>query len=148
MPLVERIRIQEGVIYGIWEIEEPAPYFEERLMLSPDEANQVMALKGRRQIEWLASRWLLHMISAREKRSDLVKDSYGKPHILGQGDFISISHTHGFTAAILADKPVGIDVQVRVEKIYRIANKFMNQEEITNVNPLRQLDFLHVYWGA
>lgn len=148
MPLTERNRRGEQITYGIWQIEEPSSYFEARLDLSESELEQISTLKGRRKLEWLASRWLLHIIADHDQRVELKKDLYGRPFMAGLDRHISISHTHGFTTAILADRPTGIDIQVRVEKIYRIDHKFLSTEELSNVNPLRRQEFLHVYWGA
>ena len=61
---------------------------------------------------------------------------------------ISISHTRAWAAAIISDAKVGTDIQVRVDKIDRIAHKFMSSREMENINPLRKISFYHVYWGA
>jgi phosphopantetheinyl transferase len=148
VPLIERNKIGPQITYGIWKIEEPASYFEVRLDLSRNELDQISTLKGRRKLEWLASRWVVHMIADHNQRIELKKDLHGRPFMAGFHHHISISHTNGYTTAILADKPAGIDIQVRVEKIYRIDHKFLSEEELANINPLRRLEFLHVYWGA
>jgi len=148
VPLIERNRIGPQITYGIWKIEEPVSYFEVRLDLSRNELDQISTLKGRRKLEWLASRWLVHMIADHNQRIELKKDLHGRPFMAGFDRHISISHTNGYTTAILSDKPAGVDIQVRVEKIYRIDHKFLSEEELANINPLRRLEFLHVYWGA
>jgi len=37
---------------------------------------------------------------------------------------------------------------VRVEKISRIAAKFLNSREAENVTGQRPIDYMHIYWGA
>ena len=51
-------------------------------------------------------------------------------------------------AVIAAPKPVGIDIQQVVEKIERIAHKFMRPEETASLQTATELEHLHVYWGA
>lgn len=133
---------------GLWQIEEPNSYFESRLDLSASESRQLAPLKNRRRTEWLASRWLLHVMSGRAQRGEVIKDACGKPRLLNSSWEISISHTHSHVAVVAAPFLVGIDIQVRVEKISRIAPKFMSDKESKNVAPHREIEFLHIYWGA
>ena len=147
MPLIRKDRLQKDVILGLWKIEENSEYFEGLLDLSTVELDQLGSLKSRRRTEWLASRWLLHVLSDRDRRGALVKDHFGKPHLIGSEWHISLSHTHGYAAVIAAKKSVGIDIQVRVSKITRIAHKFLSEKERTNIARHREIDFLHIYWG-
>ena len=55
---------------------------------------------------------------------DLFYDELGKPH-LKNGSNISITHSFNFTAIILSDRKVGIDIEKRRDKILKIANKFI-----------------------
>ena len=62
---------------------------------------------------------------------------------------MSISHTHEYTAVITAPLLVGIDIQKKVEKITRLAKKFLNDNEQEQVElSATPIDHLHVYWGA
>ncbi len=133
---------------GLWQIEESDSYFESRLDLSASESQQLAPLKNRRRTEWLASRWLLHVMSGRTQRGAVIKDACGKPRLLDSDWEISISHTQSHVAVVAAPFLVGIDIQVRVEKISRIAPKFMSDAESKNVAPHRAIEFLHLYWGA
>src|SRR4030095_14660533 len=58
---------------------------------------------------------------------DLYYDEFGKPH-LHDGKHISITHSHQFSAIILSDQVVGIDIELQREKIIRIADKFTETE--------------------
>jgi phosphopantetheinyl transferase len=58
---------------------------------------------------------------------DLYYDELGKPH-LKDDKYISISHSHHFSAIIVSNKSVGIDIELQREKIIRIADKFVDQE--------------------
>ncbi len=147
MPLLRNQRLPDGILLGLWKIEEGPAFFEQLLHLSVIEQQQLSGLKGRRRVEWLASRWLLHIMSKREERGSVIKDEYGKPHLSGSQWHISLSHTKGYAAVIAADRLVGIDIQVRVNKITRIAHKFIGDAEQHNIASHREIDFLHIYWG-
>ena len=54
---------------------------------------------------------------------DLFYDENGKPH-LKDGKHISISHSFNFSAIIISEIEVGIDVEKKREKILKIAEKF------------------------
>jgi 4'-phosphopantetheinyl transferase len=133
---------------GIWNIEEDEAFFLERLSLFPGERELIDGLKGRHRLEWLAGRYLLHYMSGREIRGACLKDEYGKPYLENSKFQISISHSHGRVAILAAPAAVGVDIQFLVEKIGRIAHKFMREEEAASLREETRLEHLHVYWGA
>lgn len=148
MPLkIHRYLDPEGEI-GLWNITEAAEFFEDKLELAAEELEQLDRLKGHRRIEWLAARWLLHKMSGRQFRGACLKDEHGKPYLQGSLFSISISHSRELAAVIAAPRAVGIDIQKIVEKIDRIAHKFMREEETESLEPDTELTHLHVYWGA
>ncbi len=139
---------QKGEI-GLWRIEEEESFFTERLLLSKEEQEQVDAIKGRGRVEWLASRWLLHTLSGRATRGVCLKDEFGKPYLVDSPFQISISHSQGKIAAVLAAPyAIGIDIQKFVAKIQRIQHKFMRPIEMESLIEPTYLEHLHVYWGA
>jgi phosphopantetheinyl transferase len=80
---------------------------------------------------------------------DLYYDEFGKPH-LNDGKHISISHSHEFSAIMLSDQNIGIDLELQREKIIKIADKFASSEfEFLNQNDLQEYTRkLTVIWGA
>ena len=58
---------------------------------------------------------------------ELNYDENGKPH-LKDGKHISITHSFIFSAVIISDAEVGIDIEMQREKIGRIATKFVDYE--------------------
>lgn len=133
---------------GIWRIEEPEQYFLEKINLFPEERAQLEQMTGRRRLEWLAVRWLLHQMSGRAFRSPCLKDEHGKPYLLHSLYDISISHSNELAAVIAAPRAVGIDVQRKVAKIERIAHKYMGADEMDSLKEDIKLEQLHIYWGA
>ena len=146
MPLLE-IRTEDKAKYGLWEINEPEEYFFSRLSFDDEEWDYLQKMKGGRRLEWLSSRWLLYLVLGESRRGPILKDDCGKPFISSQKGFISISHSHRKSAAVYAEVPVGIDVQKKVEKIYRIASKFLSDEEFAQIPLHHQIEYMHIYWG-
>ena len=149
MPLLRHDKLSDiSAELGIWQITEPELWFMEELLLSPPELRQLSGLKGRRRVEWLAVRQLVHQMSGRETRGAFVKDEFGKPHLDQSEWHISISHSKALAAAIASPRLCGIDIQFIVPKITRLAHKFLCPPEAASILPETELDQLHFYWGA
>ncbi|MEM9888198.1 MAG: 4'-phosphopantetheinyl transferase superfamily protein [Bacteroidota bacterium] len=141
--------LQNRCEYAIWKIEESEDFFRSELALAEAEVAQVNRIKGKGQrLEWLASRYLIHLMSGRAQRGILVKDEFGKPYLEGSSFYISLSHSNRQAAAIAAPFLVGIDIQKIVGKIERIAHKYMRPDEMKSLQAATRLAHLHVYWGA
>ncbi|MEQ8706083.1 MAG: 4'-phosphopantetheinyl transferase superfamily protein [Phaeodactylibacter sp.] len=150
MPLSIHHSIKPVGEIGIWDIEEQEDWFLSQLHLKVDEAEQLQRLKGRRRLEWLAARQLIHQMSGRIDRALFRKDEHGKPYLEGSPYQISISHSHEKAAAIAAPDIVGIDIQHWVPKIERLAKRFLNKAELDQLHAAapERLFQLHVLWGA
>ena len=151
MPLHISKTVFDNATLGAWSIEEEEDYFHYELVINKEEDELLAKMKGRRKLEWLSSRYLIHLMTQRKERAIILKDDYGKPYIHDSEHFISFSHSHGIAVAIASEKPVGIDVQFIVPKITRIQHKFVNEKELTFINNLpnsKRLDALHIIWGA
>lgn len=148
MPLLSHESIMPVGELGLWEITETESFFIEKLNLVPTEMDYISTLKGRRKLEWLAGRYLLHYMSGRQVRGACIKDEYGKPFLQDSPYQISISHSRELASVIAAPFSVGIDIQKLVGKIERIAHKFMRDDEMASLQAATRLEHLHVYWGA
>ncbi len=148
MPLVFNRPVKPEGVLGLWRITEPEDFFMEQLKLFPKEMVSLQKMKGHRRLEWLAGRWLLHLMSGREDRGACLVDEFGKPYLENSLYQISISHSRELTAVMASPRFVGVDIQKLVEKIDRIAHKFMREEELENLDSKNRLEHLHVYWGA
>jgi phosphopantetheinyl transferase len=81
---------------------------------------------------------------------DLYYDEFGKPHLIDE-KHISITHSHHFSAIILSNETVGIDIEMQREKILKIAHKFVNDEELERLQKMNTNDYikkLTTKWGA
>jgi len=80
--------------------------------------------------------------------SNLYYDANGKPH-LTDNKHISITHSFIFSAIIISDTEVGIDIEMQRPKILRIAHKFTPIEEYrTLANDDAIMRKLTMVWGA
>ncbi|MBK9255034.1 MAG: 4'-phosphopantetheinyl transferase superfamily protein [Saprospiraceae bacterium] len=149
MPLFYKANpFQNDTILGVWEISEDDDFFLEHLVLYDEEKSELSVLKSRKRTEWLASRYLLHLLSGRNLRGACLKDEFGKPYLKDSSFKISMSHSGEFTAVMAAPENVGVDIQKPVAKIERIATRFLSPEEYDQMNVRNRLEMLHVYWGA
>lgn len=153
MPLLRTIHPFQSATFAIWQVEEPSLYFEQDLPLSPQELQELTGLRDRRRLEWLASRWLLHKTTGAPQRMPLAKNAFSKPFFLDQPDlYCSLSHSHGMVGALMAAQPCGCDIQVMVEKMPRIAPKFLSTAEAAFIaqhnSPQFQFELFHLYWTA
>ncbi len=150
MPLLDLYPLpQNDGFIGIWEIEEEASFFLNRIELHPKEESEIKNLKGGRQLEWLSARYLLNRVISEPLKIICLKDDAGKPFLLDYNGHISISHSHHRTAIICASRPVGIDIQLVVSKIERIGPKFLSEREWQWAKSSESLiDILHLFWGA
>ncbi len=148
MPLIFHRYLRPVGELGLWKIQEDEQFFNDKLELTPREEILLKSIKGHRKLEWLASRWLLHLMSGREMRGACLKDEYGKPYLENSFYEISISHSRELVTVMAAPQPVGIDIQKLVAKIDSIKHKFLRAEEQESLNEKNYLEHLHVYWGA
>lgn len=149
MPLFSHKHLHPEGEVGLWDIREDETWFKNRLNIFPEEAKNLSRIKGQgRRLEWLGARYLLHQMSQRKDRGALIKDEFGKPHLENSEWQISISHSAHMAAAIAAPHSVGIDIQIFVPKIARLAHKYMRPEEMDSLSNPTELQHLHVYWCA
>jgi phosphopantetheinyl transferase len=81
---------------------------------------------------------------------DLYYDEFGKPHLIDE-KHISITHSHHFSAIIVSNEAVGIDIEMQREKILKIAHKFVNDKELNRLQKTNTTEYikkLTVKWGV
>lgn len=147
MPIYKRITVDEHTTALIWKIEEPLEFLENGVKLSDycreryDGMKSMIHKKG-----FMSIRHLLQNFGYTD--FDLSYDEKGKPH-LKDGKHISITHSFEFTAVIVSDKKVGIDIEKQRAKIKLIAPKFTPIEEYKALGEGEDLiRKLTIVWGA
>ena len=149
MPLHFHEALDPPGEWGLWRIAESETELRSIVTLHPSELLQLARIKGEaRRREYLAARLLLHYMSGRAHRAELLKDDHGKPHISDSAFHVSISHTVGYSAAIAHPRACGIDVQRMVPRIRRLSHKFVSAGEQRQLREAEELVQLHLLWAA
>ncbi len=148
MPLYKTIHPDnESQIY-IWKITEDKETLLSNLNLNPNSINRLEKMKSNaHQLSFISIRKLL--ITAGYNDYDLHYDATGKP-FLKNGKNISISHSNNFSAIIISERIVGIDIELKRNKIINIAEKF-NKLDFSYLNKENESDYiskLTTLWGA
>jgi 4'-phosphopantetheinyl transferase len=130
MPFIHTSAFDPQGELVLWRVDETAHWFIDQLSLAPNlwrEYHQIAVPAIR--LQWLASRFALQQV-AKSREMDVHKDIYGKPHLVNDSRFISISHCQGYAAAIAANQSVGVDVERVSARVQRIKNRFLNDQEL------------------
>ncbi|MDX1773230.1 phosphopantetheinyl transferase [Oceanihabitans sediminis] len=126
MPLYKTLRPNSQTTVKIWKITESYEDLLESVTLKPENMQRVLGMKSElHRRGFLSVRHLLREFGYTDQ--DLVYDSNGKPH-LKDGKHISITHSFTFSAVVVSDAVVGIDIEKQREKIGVIAHKFLDYE--------------------
>jgi len=132
----------------IWKITETFDELFLQVILKEKTLTRLQGMKSEtHQRAFLSVRKLLQETGHND--SQLHYDEFGKPH-LDNENHISITHSFDFSAIILSDQNVGIDIEQRREKIIRIADKFVDDSEFAFLDKENLQDYiskLTVIWG-
>ncbi len=152
MSLLLTIHPFPGTTFGLWQVAEPESFFQKELPLSSTETQEMALMQPMRRLEWLSSRWLLHKITGAPQRLPLAKNAFSKPFFLDQPDlYCSLSHSQGVVGSLIAEQNCGCDIQVLVEKMPRLAPKFLGAAEFDFVAKFPEalrFEMYHLYWTA
>ncbi len=147
MPLFKIIHPKATTQILIWKITESFSELNQQVELNESNQLRLNGMKSEmHQRAFLSVRKLLQQAGYTD--FDLHYDVYGKPH-LNNGKFISITHSHEFSAVIISSETVGIDIELQRDKIIRIADKFCDSEfQFLKHNNQEYIRKLTVIWGA
>ena len=124
MPIFFQHQINETTRLGIWKIEETEDFFKNNVPLHRDVTHphkRLQHLAGRFLLQFLFPDFPYELVQIADTR---------KPFLPGDQYHFSISHCGDYAAAIVSkNKRVGIDIEIPVEKIARIKDKFLNEDE-------------------
>ena len=98
-----------------------------------------------RKKERITSRFLLETLIG--KKVEVKYADSGKPFC--DGVHFSISHTKNFVAVIVSNKPVGVDIEYKSDRIFRITEKFMHPDELKTLSEYSEKQkFALICWCA
>lgn len=145
MPLLMK---HTGPLWGIWKIEESSEVLLSLLRNREEYLPQLELIRTeQRRREWLACRVLLQ-----ELTGGPVCVAYrpnGAPYLSGSSLHISISHTKGYAAVLLQNRPAaGIDIEYHSGRVSRIRSRFMNPEEEAGIDKEHETEHLLLHWCA
>ncbi len=127
---------------AIWKIEETESFFLESVPLSRQVTHphkRLQHLAGRFLLQYLYPDFPIRLIQIADTRKPYLKDEKYHFSISQCGDY----------AAVIASKTerVGIDIEVPIDKILRIKNKFVNEKELELLHPKTIYDYTKI-WSA
>lgn len=126
MPLYKKQQINPSTQLLVWKITEPAEELAQDVVLKDICTERINGMKSEiHRRAFLSVRKLMQELGYTD--FDMYYGEDGKPH-LTDGKNISITHSYGFSAIIVSDAPVGIDMEIRREKVIKIARKFLDRE--------------------
>ncbi|PCH97698.1 MAG: hypothetical protein COB85_02530 [Bacteroidetes bacterium] len=132
MSLRFKKNINYNAIIGLWEIDSGILASSSHLNLSD---NQIKRLRlfgtDRKRTEFLSVISLIGSLLDVDHPVEVKHEANGKPFLDGIDYNISITHSGKFVAVLLSkDEVPGIDIERVSEKIVRIEDKFMNDDEM------------------
>ena len=131
MPLYKTITVNPSTKVLIWKIEESFEELCEGIYLTENSDRRVSKMKSiLHKRGFMSIRHLLVLEGYKDR--DLYYDENGKPYLTDQ-NYISITHSFNFSAIVISDVEVGIDVEKQRSKILRIAHKFTPVEEYRTI---------------
>ena len=143
MPLIH-LHHSNSCRLGLWQIAEGVPFFEQQIPYRSEALNQA------RKLQQLASRMVLNELEAGFPFDGVVLNHAGKPMLVSKNTYFSISHTSGYAAAIIADVPVGLDVEVINDRVLKVVHKFLNAHEISLLSELdavQRVRYATLFWS-
>jgi phosphopantetheinyl transferase len=142
MPIFKIINYNNTLVY-IWKITAQSNSVLD-LNLSEDSLRKYESFKSEQQkISFLSIQKLLNIAGFSDQ--DLYYLASGKP-CLTDGTQLSISHAMGYSAIVISERRVGVDVEKFRPQLFKIKNKFLNKYEIHWLLGKESLEMLTILW--
>lgn len=151
MPLHKVVLLSKTAKLYLWKITEDLSELRSQIRLKNSSIARLESMKSEsHQKGFLAVRMLLQHNEYDD--FDLYYDAFGKPHIKPQGCFIkdveiSISHSNDFSAIVISQEKVGLDLEQIKDKTLRIAPRFMDVSHLENLSKEEKIKKATVIWG-
>jgi phosphopantetheinyl transferase len=150
MPITKIEKINSNSFWCCWKISESVYQLRNKILLSDASILELEKISHPiKQRERLASRGCVQELVTKVGKTykGITKDEHDKPHLIDLNYHISISHSFPYAVAILHKMlPVGIDIENPVEKLGRIAHRFLNEKEFDHCDG--DIKKLCIYWSG
>ncbi len=143
-------KCMQNASLGIWEITETLEELFRQARLSDFEKKYYTSLRNPvRRKHWLSYRLILPHIFPASAVSGISYDTWGKPHMENGAGHISVSHSGAYSVLIVSTNcQVGVDIEHMHHKIFRIAHKFLSDQEAAYVSTSESMENLYLIWCA
>lgn len=172
MPFYKEILFPSSTKAYIWKITEDYNDLFRAVLLKDSSLFRLEKMKSEsHQKGFLAVRMLLQHLGYND--FDLEYDETGKPHLkvdfenlsqlenlsqhqksenllpeaLESNKFISISHSGDFSAIVISQEKIGIDLEKMKDKVLKIAPRFMDVSHLENLHQEDQIKKSTIIWG-
>lgn len=140
MPVFYQQEINASTRLGIWKIEEDESFFKQYVPIHREVTHphkRLQHLAGRFLLKYLFPAFPSHLIRIADTK---------KPFLSDEAYHFSISHCGSYAAAIISrNHRVGIDIEIPSEKIIKIQDKFISNEERIAINPVTMNDLTQIW---
>jgi len=124
VPIFFQHQINETTRLGIWKIEETEDFFLSNVPIWSEVTHPL------KRLQHLAGRFLLQFLCPGFPYELIRIADTRKPYLPNEQFHFSISHCGDYAAAIVSsDQRVGVDIEIIGERVEKIKNKFLTQNE-------------------
>ncbi|AKQ47708.1 hypothetical protein TH63_13200 [Rufibacter radiotolerans] len=149
MPLHQLSSLSPTTMLGLWHVQETAEQLQAQLFaLRPGHDIPVFKSEARTR-EWLAARLLAYTLLEKLSAPPVMlhRKETGMPVCSAAGWHVSLTHSGPWVGALVScSAQVGIDIELRHEKILRLAPRFLNEPELKASEG--DLEKVLLYWSA
>lgn len=145
MAFYKSIAIKPKTDVYLWKITEDFNTLFRQVQLKDISLARLEKMKSEsHQKGFLAVRMLLQHLGHSDL--DLYYDAFGKPHLNGE-KHISISHSREFSAVVISDKKIGIDLEKLKDKTLKIAPRYMDISHLEELSEEEKIVKATIVWG-
>ena len=148
MAIVIDQQINHHCRLGVWKITEDHHQLRSVLNLDQGDRQTLSGFKNpKRKLEWMSVRVLLNHLT--QKNTKILYNGNRKPYLADHSYHISISHSDKYTTILLGtNKLVGVDIEKMQPKIEHIAFKFLQPNELRQIDSDNKIYHLYLHWCA
>lgn len=146
--IIEQNTFEDGSSFALWEVTETVDELLEQLDNDPFIIEQISAFTSqKRKLEFLSARCALNQLLGR--KCTIAYHPTGRPFIEGSDMNISISHTGQWVTVLThPSKRIGIDIERITDRLIRVKNKFLSEQELRFVDFQCEKPQLAIMWAT